>query len=152
MAGGFIRPEAGRIKNAESVAVVSKKGRQISGMGRMRAALRVIVGAGFLKGGGRTSFAKSSLVEMETENPLPAGVLHVGKTSGLRRHEGTLEEGIKIDDSVNIRIFVAAVQEGVGLGRRLEEPAKSRCQLGSHDGSFPQGGRETGASKEGLKA
>ena len=32
VAGGFIRPEAGRIKNAESVAVVSKKGRQISGI------------------------------------------------------------------------------------------------------------------------
>lgn len=72
-AGHFLHGKPAGEEQGEGVPVVSEEGRQVPGVARMRAAVRIVVGHGVRERVLRTAAAAVSAVDVEAEDALPAG-------------------------------------------------------------------------------
>ncbi len=109
-------------KDAPGESVMGgEKGRHISGMGGMFTAsgivMTVCIGEGLCLRAG----AGGSCMDMEAEDMVAADGIFHRQAVDLRVDKDAAHDGIEADDSMQVGIFAAAVDRGIGGGCFIEQ-------------------------------
>lgn len=109
-------------KDAPGESVMGgEEGRHISGMSGMLTAAGIVMTVCIGKGLCRRTGAGGSCMDMEAEDMVAADGIFHRQAVDLRVDKDAAHNGIEADDSMQVGIFAAAVDRGIGGGRFIEQ-------------------------------